>query len=171
MTLTRILPTLRCSIPEPLDASRWPAHTHPTTTDVVIAGVSLVRLADWCTTPCVHTDEEVAAVVTTVTRVDHHAGGGLDVELDADLRGIAAETAQARLIGRASPAPLCVVHAGPRMMELPADLHPGDLLALPAHGPVTLGQVDPHRHGRASGGAAGDTAAGSPVDPVGRCGR
>ncbi|WP_349865223.1 hypothetical protein [Leifsonia sp. WHRI 6310E] len=162
MTLTRIIPTLRCSIPEPLDATRWPAHTHPTTTDVVIAGVSLVRLADWCTTPCVHTDDDAAAVVTAVTNVTRHPGGGLDVELDADLRTIAAETSQARLIGRASPAPLCAVHAGPRLMDLPADLHPGDLVALPAHGPVTLGQVDPHRH--ASNGA--ETAA-----PAGHCGR
>jgi hypothetical protein len=162
MTLTRILPTLRCSIPEPLDATRWPAHTHPTTTDVVIAGVSLVRLAEWCTTPCVHTDDDAVAVVTRVTNVTRRPGGGLQVELDADLRLIAAETSQARLIGRASPAPLCAVHAGPRLMDLPADLHPGDLIALPAHGPITLGQVDPRRHVRDD--ATADA-------PAGRCGR
>lgn len=162
MTLTRLLPTLRCSIPEPLDPTRWPAHTHPTTTDVVIAGVSLLRLADWCTTPCVHTDDDTAAVVTRVTAVRRHVGGGLDIDLDADLGGIAAETSQARLIGRATPAPLCAVHAGPRLMDLPSDLQAGDLVALPAHGSITLGQVDPHRRDHGTPSAA---------DPIGRCGR
>jgi hypothetical protein len=169
MTLTRILPTLRCSIPEPLDATRWPAHTHPTTTDVVIAGVSLVRLADWCTTPCVHTDDDASAVVTTVTSVLPHSGGGLDVELDAELDGVAAETAQARLIGRATPAALCTVHAGPRLMDLPADLHPGDRVALPVHGPITRGQVDPRHRAGDHQPMARQEAGG--VGPMGHCGR
>jgi hypothetical protein len=169
MTLTRILPTLRRSIPEPLDATRWPAHTHPTTTDVVIAGVSLARLADWCTTPCVHTDDDAAAIVATVTDVVPHPGGGLDIRLDADLAVVAAETAQARLIGRASSAPLCLAHLGPLLLELPTDLHCGDRVALPAHGRVTRSQLDPHRATRRREvDAAAD--AGAP-DPTGRCGR
>ncbi|UAJ79728.1 hypothetical protein IT072_01100 [Leifsonia sp. ZF2019] len=169
MTLTRILPTLRRSIPEPLDASRWPAHTHPTTTDVVIAGVSLARLADWCTTPCVHTDDDAAAIVATVTAVAPHPGGGLDIRLDADIAAVAAETAQARLIGRASPAPLCLAHLGPLLLELPTDLHNGDRVALPAHGRITRSQVDLHRaaRSRAEDASAG---AGAP-DPSGHCAR
>jgi len=29
MTLTAILPTLRASVPDPLDPSAWPEHTEP----------------------------------------------------------------------------------------------------------------------------------------------
>jgi hypothetical protein len=37
VTLTTIMPTLRASIPEPLEPSLWPAHTVATTADVCIA--------------------------------------------------------------------------------------------------------------------------------------
>jgi hypothetical protein len=47
-------------------------------------------------------------------------------------------------------------------MDLPADLHPGDLVALPAHGPITLSDVDPHRHPHADASTAA---------PTGHCGR
>ncbi|WP_291045938.1 hypothetical protein [Herbiconiux sp.] len=46
MTLTSILPTLRATIPDPLVIDRWPEWTHPTTTDVVVSGVSLLRLEE-----------------------------------------------------------------------------------------------------------------------------
>jgi hypothetical protein len=46
MTLTVILPTLRASIPDPLDASARPVRTEPTTDDVRVGAVSMSRLAD-----------------------------------------------------------------------------------------------------------------------------
>jgi hypothetical protein len=58
VTLTTIMPTLRASIPEPLEPSLWPAHTVATTADVCIAAISMARLADVVGTPCVHTAEQ-----------------------------------------------------------------------------------------------------------------
>jgi hypothetical protein len=50
MTLTAIIPSLRTSIPDPLDVNLWPELTTATTTDVIVAGVSLLRLVEVCDT-------------------------------------------------------------------------------------------------------------------------
>lgn len=55
MTLTTLMPSIRRSIPDPLDSLRWPDHTTATTTDVVVSGVSRCGLVELCGTPCVHT--------------------------------------------------------------------------------------------------------------------
>ncbi|MCS5723030.1 DUF6157 family protein [Herbiconiux sp. CPCC 203407] len=95
MTLTSILPTLRATIPDPLLIDRWPEWTHPTTTDVVVSGVSLLRLVEICDTPCVHVAaavipgthgrpsglEQASVIVTRVTAISSVG----TVELDADL--------------------------------------------------------------------------------------
>ncbi|WP_125107151.1 hypothetical protein [Gulosibacter massiliensis] len=57
MTLTEILPTLRRSIPDPLEPQHWPEHTIPTTSDVVVGGVSLMRLVEITDTPAVLTGD------------------------------------------------------------------------------------------------------------------
>ena len=46
MTLTRILPTLRRSIPDPIAGDHWPAATVATITDVTVDGVSLLRVVE-----------------------------------------------------------------------------------------------------------------------------
>lgn len=40
VTLTDMMPSLRRTLPDPLDVDRWPEASHATTTDVVVAGVA-----------------------------------------------------------------------------------------------------------------------------------
>ena len=156
VTLTTIMPTLRASIPEPLEPSLWPAHTVATTADVCIAAISMARLADVVGTPCVHTAEQappryrprdwqprdVSVAVASVLRVRRPLSGVVLVELDAVLPQ-SAVLDQVRLIGRASTAPATQTYVvspcdgfadGPfhRLpAPLPADVHEGDLLCFP----------------------------------------
>ena len=58
MTLTSLLPTLRDSIPAPFEETAWPAGAHASPRDVVISGVSMLRLAEIC--------EEAAALILPV---------------------------------------------------------------------------------------------------------
>jgi len=163
MTLTTILPTLRRSIPDPIDVNRWPEHTSVTTTDVIVSGVSLLRLSELCETPCVHTaaavvpgtggrpspTEQAAVVIVTVTAVWGEASDELHVEVDACLDGVPAVWNEVRLIGRASVAHTTsarlVAQKGQsatcRPVEaahLPVDIAAGDLLAIPCRGVVAL---------------------------------
>lgn len=152
MTLTSILPSLRSSIPDPLVIDRWPEWTHPTTTDVIVSGVSLLRLVDLCDTPCVHiaaavipgthgrpSDLEQASVV--VARIVEIPRPGALV-LDADITRVAAFASEARLIGRAS-----TQHSVPFDLSdgssaiLPTDLRVGDLIAIPCRGAVCRRQL------------------------------
>jgi hypothetical protein len=166
MTLTHILPSLRRSIPDPLDPDRWPEVTTATTTDVFVAGVSLLRLVDICETPCVHTaaavvpgthghpsqTERAAAIVVRVTAVTH-GRTGLRVEIDASLTAVHPILSETRLIGRASTAKTVsaalvtltrdatredILEAG-----LPEDLAAGDLLAIPCRGEVARRDLRP----------------------------
>lgn len=175
MTLTQIMPTLRRSIPDPLHARSWPAHTSATVDDVVIAGVSLVRLAALCETPCVHTAEacvpeartrpalrhDVAVVVVAVTDVVDTPAGRV-VLVDGDLSDAPADWHQSRLIGRVSTSPAadCSVltasataMTGPGIRaELPADLRRGDLLVIPCARTVALHDIRPSTHAQAPSG-------------------
>jgi hypothetical protein len=174
VTLTHLLPTLRQSIPDPLDRDSWPEFTTTTTSDVVVAGVSLIRLAEWCGTPCVHTaaavvpgtggkpsDSELASVVVLrVVGVTARHDGGLDVRLDGELHLVAAMTAEARLIGRVSTIRDARAHVGASVIDLPGDLREGDLLAIPVRGVARLHDVDPRRRAVAEG-----------ETPLGYCGR
>lgn len=156
VTLTTIMPTLRASIPEPIEPTLWPAHTVATTADVCIAAISMARLADVVGTPCVHTAEQappryrprdwhphdVSVAVASVVRVRRPLSGVVLVELDAVLPQ-SAVLDQVRLIGRASTAPATQTYVvspcdgitdGPfhRLpAPLPADVHEGDLLCFP----------------------------------------
>ncbi|MFT2817605.1 hypothetical protein [Leifsonia sp. A12D58] len=171
MTLTRILPSLRRSIPDPLDLDAWPELSHATTTDVFVSGVSLLRVADLCGTPSVHTaaavipcsggrpssTERASVIVARVTSVMPAADGALRVSLDARLAGLQLEFAQTRLIGRASTAKVAQIHlagAGMRAgageehtvsgtVTLPADIVVGDLLAIPCRRALAMLEVNP----------------------------
>lgn len=154
MTLTRILPTLRRSIPDPIAGDHWPAATVATITDVVVDGVSLLRVVDLCGTPAVHlgpaavpgtggrlTSTTLHTGVVVVRVLEASARRGLDREIviDGDLSELDPAWPEARLIGRASvaravPTTLTAVSTGcsaPAPLALPGDLHVGDLLALP----------------------------------------
>jgi hypothetical protein len=158
VTLTSLLPSLRKSIPDPFLVDRWPEWTHPTTTDVIVSGVSLLRLVELCDTPCVHiaaavvpgthgrpSDLEQASVI--VARVVEMPRPDALV-LDADITRVVAHASEARLIGRAS-----TQHSAPfslpdgSRVTLPVDLRVGDLIAVPCQGAVCRRQL---RSGSAS---------------------
>lgn len=152
MTLTSLLPSLRKSIPDPFVIDRWPEWTHLTTIDVVVSGVSLLRLVELCDTPCVHIaaavvpgthgrpsdTEQASVVVAQVVEIPREGA----LILDADLTRVQAHVSEARLIGRAS-----TQHSVPFSLSaeqsavLPADLRVGDLIAIPCRGAVCRRQL------------------------------
>ncbi|MFD5864834.1 hypothetical protein ACFWGP_07780 [Agromyces sp. NPDC127015] len=155
MTLTRLLPTLRRSIPDPIAPEHWPAGTRVTTTDVIVGGFSMLRLAERDGTPFAHLDPAPArtggvgrtrhlGVVLAAVRAISTVGGRREAELDAGFGPHRPDWAEARLLGRASTARVAPVSvrfaAGGRLalapLELPGDLAVGDLIAVPieAHG-------------------------------------
>ncbi|MGA1836017.1 hypothetical protein VD659_03710 [Herbiconiux sp. 11R-BC] len=151
MTLTSILPTLRASIPDPLAIDRWPEWTHPTTTDVIVSGVSLLRLVDICDTPCVHSaaavvpgthgrpsDTEQASVV--VARVTSIERPGV-LTLDADLAAVSACLEEVRMIGRVSTRRGRPFQLGNAVVALPEDLAVGDLIVVPCAGSISCRQL------------------------------
>jgi hypothetical protein len=155
VTLTQFLPTVRSSIPDPLTIDLWPEYTVSTTTDVMIAGVSMVELSHWCGTPCVHTAAAVipgthgkpspteicSVVVATVTEVLH--GGHVRLVLDADLDRCGAIASEARLVGRLSHARgvAAWVRDGSDPAILPEDVRVGDLVAIPCRHTTRLRDV------------------------------
>lgn len=155
VTLTRILPTLRRSIPDPITPDRWPERTRATIGDVEVAGVSLLRIADLCGTPAVHiahasvpgSNGTVASpampagvvVVRVVEASEPDDGTVRNLIVDAELNELEPVWSEARLIGRVSvaravPTALGSTSADPSSAptaDLPADLTIGDLIALP----------------------------------------
>ncbi|SDB94945.1 hypothetical protein SAMN05216410_1120 [Sanguibacter gelidistatuariae] len=162
MTLTSIIPTLRASIPDPLTTDRWPVATRPTIDDVLVGGISLRHLVALCGTPCVHVADAVrpgargvpapgtvtTVLVTTVTSARIVEGGRIELMTDADLDH--ALWSEARLIGRTSTAravPAIVTgRTDANHLQIPADIHTGDLLAVPYPGSLSLKDVQ-MRHG------------------------
>lgn len=169
MTLTDILPTLRLSIPDPLQVDAWPVHTHATVSDVVVAGVSLTRLVELTDTPALLTGDlprpgmpraralgggtDVTVLVFRVTlRVDTQEEKRIALT-DCTFDGLSALWSECRLIGRASAARSVRIELIPGdvggaswphpVALLPADLREGDLLAVPCAGTVTLHEVRP----------------------------
>ncbi|WP_315070091.1 hypothetical protein [uncultured Microbacterium sp.] len=161
MTLTEILPTLRQSIPTPLDGWRWPVHTHPTTTDVVVGGISLLRLFEISGSPAVLTGDlplptagtDVTVLLFRITlRVDTQEDKRIALT-DCSFDGVDAAWEECRLIGRASSARTTKIELIPGeeggvawphpIAPLPADLREGDLVVVPCVGAVTLRNVRP----------------------------
>jgi hypothetical protein len=163
MTLTAILPSLRASIPDPLDLDAWPAHTEPTTDDVRVSAVSMSRLAEITGTPCVHTAEEappryrgrdwaprsMSVAVAAVTDV-RRTPAGLVVQLDAVLPDCAVLD-EARLIGRRTTAPRLAAevvsaddeHRAVAVLVIPADVAVGDLVCFPCRRALRHREVAP----------------------------
>lgn len=167
MTLTEILPTLRHSIPIPLDRWRWPTHTYPTTTDVVAGGISLMRLFENNGSPAVLTGDlplntggtDVTVLLFRITlRVDTQEDKRIALT-DCSFDGVDAAWAQCRLIGRASSARTTSIELIPGgdggvawphpAVMLPDDLREDDVVVVPCTGAVTLRQVRPRTVGAA----------------------
>lgn len=163
MTLTTILPSLRRSIPDPFVADRWPECTSLTTTDVIVAGVPMVRLVELCGTPCVHTaaavipgtggrpspSEQTTVIVMRVVSAVF-GEGGYHVSLDGRLSELEPCWSELRLIGRASTSHSVSFSVDSehrtdddRRVLLPRDITPGDLLAMPCRGNAVLRQLRP----------------------------
>lgn len=159
MTLTDQLPSLRRTLPDPLAIDAWPEETRARVDDVLVGGLSLRAVAAVTGTPCVHAgaavlpgtggvpcaDATTAVVVTmVVASVPHGTGTGVVLDVDPGTTGLVWH--EARLLGRASTArriPQPIVRDS-RVLAVPrlaADLHPGDLLAIPCAGRVHV------RHG------------------------
>ncbi|MFL0565248.1 hypothetical protein ACH0CG_05795 [Microbacterium sp. 179-I 1D1 NHS] len=169
MTLTTVLPSLRRTIPDPIDRRVWPEHTVAEVRDVVVAGVSLARLAELEGTPCVMTGDlahpharearlrgvgmDVTVLVFRVTlRVDSQDARRLAL-VDCTTHGLPIQWEHCRLIGRASTAKATEFDIVPgdvgapawpyNHASLPADLVEGDLLAVPCTGALALRDVKP----------------------------
>jgi hypothetical protein len=147
----------------PRSIDSWPEHTTVSPTDVCVCGVSLLRLVDWCGTPCVHnaaavipgSDGEVsedamaAVVVATVVDVSVAASGSVEVLIDADLDGCLPILDECRMIGRTSSSARFEMQLTTgvgsalryRASRLPGDLCAGDLIAIPCAGVVVLHDV------------------------------
>jgi len=131
VTLTRQLPSLRRTLPDPLVPDFWPEATVATTTDVIVSGISLVRLVEVYGTPCTHRAAAVlpgtggrpsptatsTVTVIRVTDLSVHTSGRLLVTTDARLDDPRLIWSETRLIDRASTA-----HTGRVLVnELPGD--------------------------------------------------
>lgn len=161
MTLTALLPTLRRSIPDPIALDLWPELTRATTSDVIVAGVSLLRVVDLLGTPCAHSAAAVipggggwpsptlraTAAVTRIVAISRTPTGVLRLEVDAGVDRVDAVLAETRLIGRASTAKAAAAmlvdgaRAWPLVHGLPGDVAVGDLLAFTCRGSASATQL------------------------------
>ncbi|MFD1713737.1 hypothetical protein ACFSBZ_04560 [Amnibacterium flavum] len=169
MTLTSIMPSLRRSIPDPLNPDRWPEFTHPTTDDVVVAGVSLTALTALAGSPCVHTaaavvpgthgrpsaTEGASTVVATVTRLEIDSVGTRHAFVDCRFGHLPVIWSEMRLIGRASTVRGAATVLRPdddsedagHLVFLPGDLVEGDLVVVPCPGYLVVRAIRCARRG------------------------
>jgi hypothetical protein len=154
------------------DLELWPAATSISDQDIVVSGISLLRLVDVCGTPAVHSaesvsldsrraplaDTETAVLVVRVLAAERHASGLTAVEFDARLDNLRIVWSEGRVLGRrtAGRRRLFLVSRRPGVadlavttdvsaMRLPVDLHVGDLVAFPSRSIPTnaVGEVHP----------------------------
>ena len=144
MTLTDIMPTLRASLPDPLDPTRWPAGSNATLDDVVVQGLSLSRASRLLGTPLLFRSpagDPIGVVLLGVSGVTTgwphrrvlcgrpRRSSTVTVD-DGEMRWH-----EARLVGRTSLVhrrPMTVTACGvERTADLPVDLVPGDVVAIP----------------------------------------
>jgi hypothetical protein len=150
VTLTDILPTLRGSLPDPLDRRRWPSGTHATLDDVVVQGLSLSRAARLLGTPLVFRPAAADPVGVVLLGVTGATDGVDGRRLLCGRTRLSTSNAvdstemcwhEARLVGRVSIAhrrPVTVVAcATHHLVDLPEDLGPGDIVAIPVRLPAT----------------------------------
>jgi hypothetical protein len=137
----------------------WPEATIVGDTDIVVSGISLLRLVDVCGTPAVHsgaavvpdsggvpaTDARTAVLIVRIIAVTRHASGLTVVQVDACLDNLRLVWSEARLFGRAPSGrrKMTLVVRRPGTIDLdvtddviaarlPRDLRVGDLLAIPS---------------------------------------
>jgi hypothetical protein len=139
----------------------WPEETVVDEQDLVVAGISLLRLVEVCGTPAVHSAASVipgsggqpsssdatAVLVVRVLEVERQNSRSTVIRVDARLDDLRLVWAEALLIGRAAAQrrKFClVVHSSPGepgapgtaenpvLLELPVDVAPGDLIAIPS---------------------------------------
>ncbi|SIO08405.1 hypothetical protein [Agromyces cerinus] len=134
----------------PAGLEHWPRHTSATVDDIVVSGVSMLRLVELCGTPCVHTataeatgesgPERSIDISVVVVRVTNVRGRGAErvVEVDGRLDGCDACWVELRMIGRTSTAPAIAVGLSTpsepgtgNQVSLPEDIAAGDLIAAP----------------------------------------
>lgn len=147
----------------PTPTPTWPAFTTQSDDDVIIAAVSLVRLAALCGTPCVHSadvsragthgpvDDDLASVVIArVLTTELHSDLLVHITVDADLAGCRPSLGEARIVGRRTSAPLATAvieipgaEGGALPCRLPADLQAGDLVVIPCSGTTRLRSITP----------------------------
>ncbi|MGU3291163.1 hypothetical protein [Williamsia sp. M5A3_1d] len=122
MTLTDIMPTLRMSIPDPIDLRRWPPGTSVTIDDVAVQGFSLSTAATLLGSPMRWAADDHATTVVVVCSVsavlddpthpillvDCDVRTGIPTDSDAPVIDMAWD--HARLIGRVSVAHKHRVH-------------------------------------------------------------
>lgn len=131
----------------------------PVGMDVVVRGLSLLRLVELCGTPCVHSEEARpvgglppvgGSVLVRVTAVFDDEETGRVVCIDAHLDLVSADWDRARVLGRvptemAAPTWIVAGHAdagaGMCRPSLPQDLGVGDVLVIPCRDDVTLHDV------------------------------
>jgi len=141
------------------DLDHWPEATVVSDSDIVVSGISLLRLVEVCGTPAVHSgatvipdsggqpssDAQTAVLVVRVIAVEHHDSGATIVQVDARLDNLRLIWSQTRLLGRRSSArqKICLIVRRPGTtdltvtddviaVEMPKDLRTGDLLAVPS---------------------------------------
>lgn len=178
MTLTSLMPTLRRSVPDPININLWPEHTQVSTIDVVVSGISMLRLVEICDTPCIHTAaavipgtggrasslDQAAVIVVAVTAVLGTCDDDRIVLIDACLDRIPVVWSELRLIGRSSTAHVlratvladeahggCVPCEMNGAASLPSDVRVGDLLAIPCAAMVVLRELRSARDQQVAG--------------------
>lgn len=146
MTLTSILPTLRASIPDPINSSLWPDHTITTVTDVLVDGLSMTHLIELSGTPAVYPSRTPGRGVVMMRVVEARTTGPRrrTICVDFDAERVQLIWSEARLIGRVSTARVEATDIGPKGRKCaltaprPADILPGDVLAAPCEMPLQL---------------------------------
>ncbi len=144
MTLTDIMPTLRGSLPDPLDQTRWPAGSLATLDDVVVQDLSLSRTARLLGTPMVFRSPTVDPIGVVLLGVSEVTTGWPHRRILCGRTRLSSTVTvddsemcwyEARLVGRISVAhrrPMTVTACGvERTADLPVDLVPGDIIAIP----------------------------------------
>jgi len=146
VTLTSILPTLRASIPDPLNNSLWPDHTTTTVTDVLVDGLSMTHLIELSGTPAVYPSRTPGrgVVLMRVTEARDVGPRRRIIAVDFDAERVQLIWSEARLIGRISTARVASTEIGPKGRDAaitaprPVDIVPGDVLAAPCVMPLQL---------------------------------
>ena len=137
----------------------WPEQTIISETDIVVAGISLRRLAEVCGTPAVHSaasvipdsgqepdsDASTGVLVARVLAVGEHRSGAPVIQVDARLDNLRLVWSETRLIGARpgarSKISLLVRKPGTIdiedtidvfVVDLPARIEAGDLIAIPS---------------------------------------